>query len=202
MRSDAIVYIIDDDEGIRHSLELLLQSVGKQTKTCTSAQEFLDNYEATKPGCLILDIRMPGMSGLDLQHLLNEQDIQIPTIIITGHGDVPLAVRAMKEGAVDVIEKPFNDQTLLDSLAKAEAKSIEIHETQNSRNRFQENAKQLSPREQEVMNLLIVGKTSKAIAGELNISSKTVDVHRGHIMEKMNVKSVVELARLALNNSK
>ncbi|WP_455374795.1 response regulator transcription factor [Kaarinaea lacus] len=202
MRSDAIVYIIDDDEGIRHSLELLLQSVGKQTKTCTSAQEFLNSYDATKPGCLVLDVRMPGMSGLDLQHLLNEQEIQIPTIIITGHGDVPLAVRAMKEGAVDVIEKPFNDQTLLDSLAKAEAKSIEIHETQSTRTRFQENAKQLSPRELEVMNLLIMGKTSKAIAGELNISSKTVDVHRGHIMEKMNVKSVVELARLALNNSK
>ena len=200
MNSDVTVYIVDDDEAVRHSLELLLQSVGRQIKSFSSALSFLDKYDASKPGCLILDIRMPGMSGLDLQRILKERHIQIPTIIITGHGDVPLAVRAMKEGASDVIEKPFNDQTLLDSLAKAIAKSVDVYKANNSRAKFQENAKLLSTREREVMDLLVLGKASKEIAAELNISSKTVDVHRVHIMDKMGVKTVVELARLSVNN--
>jgi len=201
MRLDVIVYVVDDDEAVRHSLELLLQSVERNVRTFSSAQSFLDNYDSSKPGCLILDVRMPEISGLELQRLLNEKNLRIPTIIITGHGDVPLAVRAMKAGAVDVIEKPFNDQTLLDSIEKAIAKSEEIHRTNNSRVKFQQNIEQLSPREREVMDLLVLGKGSKEIAAELNISSKTVDVHRVHIMDKMGVRSVVELTRLALNNN-
>lgn len=201
MYSDVTIYVVDDDEAIRHSLELLLQSVDKQVKVFDSAQAFLDNYDASKPGCLILDVRMPEMSGLDLQHLLKEKQYQIPVIIITGHGDVPLAVRAMKQGAVDVIEKPFNDQFLLDSIDKATADSAEIHKAHNFRLKFQENTKQLSPREQEIMELLVTGKSSKEIAAQLSISPKTVDVHRVHILKKMGVKTVVELTRLTVDNS-
>lgn len=202
MRSDITVYVVDDDEAVRHSLELLLQSVGRTVKTFASAQNFLDNYDASKPGCLILDVRMPEIGGLELQRMLNEQRISIPTIIITGHGDVPLAVRAMKAGAVDVIEKPFNDQTLLDSIEKATEKSEEIHESNNSRIKYQRNVEQLSPREREVMELLVIGKGSKEIAARLSISPKTVDVHRVHIMEKMGVRTVVELTHLTLHNSR
>lgn len=200
MQTDVTVYIVDDDEAVRHSLYLLMQSVGLMTKCCESARAFLDAYDASKPGCMLLDIRMPEMSGLELQRLLNDEGIQIPVIIITGHGDVPLAVRAMKAGAIDVLEKPFNDQSLLDAINKAVTKSCEVFEGQKDRARFNEHAQHLSPREREIMDLLILGKGSKEIASELGISRKTVDVHRIHIMEKMQVRSVVELARLSLNN--
>ena len=202
MQPDVAVYIVDDDQAVRHSLDLLMQSVGLNAMCFASAQAFLDVYDATKPGCLILDVRMPEMSGLDLQRVLNEKQIQIPVIIITGHGDVPLAVRAMKAGAMDVLEKPFNDQALLDAITKAIEKSSESFEDQNSRVKFQERAEHLSPREREIMDLLILGIGSKKIAGQLGISPKTVDVHRIHIMEKMEVKSVVELARLAVSTKK
>lgn len=202
MRSDVAVYIVDDDEAVRDSLDLLMQSVGLNAKCFASAQTFLDAYDASKPGCLILDVRMPEMSGLDLQRVLNEKQIQIPIIIITGHGDVPIAVRAMKAGAMDVLEKPFNDQNLLDAITKAITKSSEAFEDQFSRDKFKQRAGHLSPREREIMDLLILGNGSKAIAAQLGISSKTVDVHRIHIMEKMEVKSVVELARLAVSAKK
>ena len=202
MKSDVAVYIVDDDEAVRHSLNLLMQSVELHAICFASTQTFLDAYDASKPGCLILDIHMPDMSGLDLQRVLNEKQIQVPIIIITGHGDVPLAVRAMKAGAMDVLEKPFNDQALLDAITKAITKSSESFEDQNTRAKFQGRAEHLSPREREIMDLLILGKGSKKIAAQLGISPKTVDVHRIHIMEKMEVKSVVELARLAVSNKK
>lgn len=200
MQSDVTVYIVDDDEAVRHSLYLLLQSVGLMAKRCESAREFLEVYDASAPGCMLLDIRMPEMSGLELQRLLNDRLIHIPVIIITGHGDVPLAVRAMKAGAMDVLEKPFNDQALLDAINKAVTKSCEAFQGQKMRARLQEHAQHLSPREREIMDLLILGKGSKEIAAELGISRKTVDVHRIHIMEKMQVRSVIELARLTIHN--
>ncbi|MCI0508395.1 MAG: response regulator [Gammaproteobacteria bacterium] len=200
VQTDVTVYIVDDDEAVRHSLSLLMQSVGLTAKCCASARAFLDTYSASSPACLILDIRMPEMSGLDLQRILNDRRIQIPAIIITGHGDVPLAVRAMKAGAMDVLEKPFNDQALLDAINKAVAISIAAYQEQVDRVKFQECAQHLSPREREIMDLLITGKGSKEIATQLGISRKTVDVHRIHIMEKMQVRSVVELARLTLSN--
>jgi len=202
MQTDVTVYIVDDDEAVRHSLFLLIQSVGLLAKSCASANEFLETYDASKPGCLILDVRMPEMSGLDLQRVLNDRHICVPIIIITGHGDVPLAVRAMKAGALDVLEKPFNDQALLDAINKAVKKSSEAHKEQEDRARFQTHAQHLSPREREIMDLLILGKGSKEIAAELGISRKTVDVHRIHIMEKMQVRTVVELARLTFSNDK
>ncbi|WP_455201109.1 response regulator transcription factor [Kaarinaea lacus] len=200
MRSDVAVYIVDDDAAVRDSLDLLMQSVGLNATCFASAQAFLESYDTSKPGCLILDVRMPEMSGLELQRVLNEKKIQLPIIIITGHGDVPIAVRAMKAGAMDVLEKPFNDQALLDAITKAIDKSSEAFEEQNHRVKFQLRAEHLSPREREIMDLLILGKGSKAIAAQLGISSKTVDVHRIHIMEKMEVKTVVELARLAVSS--
>ena len=202
MRSDVAIYIVDDDEAIRDSLNLLMQSVGLSATCFASAHAFLDGYDASKPGCLILDVRMPDMSGLDLQRILNEKQIQIPVIIITGHADVPIAVRAMKAGAMDVLEKPFNDQALLDAITNAITKSNEAFEEQNSRVKLKNRAEHLSPREREIMDLLILGKGSKKIAAQLGISPKTVDVHRIHIMEKMEVKSIVELARLVVSSKK
>ncbi len=196
---DVIVYIVDDDDAVRHSLELLIQSVGLQTKCFSSAQTFLSAYDPVKPACLVLDVRMPEMSGLELQRVLHERQIFVPVVIVTGHGDVPLAVRAMKEGAIEVLEKPFNDQALLDAITEAVATSSKAFKEQVERADFLCRATQLSPREREIMDMLVLGKGSKEIAGQLGISSKTVDVHRIHIMEKMNVKSVVELTRMAVS---
>jgi len=202
MRSDVAIYIVDDDEAIRDSLNLLMESVGLNATCFASANAFLDGYDASKPGCLILDVRMPDISGLDLQRILNERQIQIPIVIITGHGDVPIAVRAMKAGAMDVLEKPFNDQALLDAITNAITKSNEAFEEQNSREKLKNRAEHLSPREREIMDLLILGNGSKKIAAQLGISPKTVDVHRIHIMEKMEVKSIVELACMVVSSKK
>ena len=201
MKSKVIVYIVDDDEAVRHSLGLLLQSVGLLTKSFPSARTFLEDYDAAIPSCLVLDVRMPDMSGLDLQQVLAKKGIHIPTIIITGHGDIPLAVRAMKAGAMDVIEKPFNDQTLLDSVSKAVSSSREIHQQQLARADIQKLMDHLSPREHDILQLLTQGKNSKEIASQLGISPKTVDVHRTHVMEKMRVKTVVQLAKLVVDVS-
>lgn len=200
MPSDPVVYIVDDDAAIRHSLEMLLHSVGHKAKSFASARQFLESFDSSASGCLVLDVRMPEMSGLDLQQMLSDQKIKIPVIIFTGHGDVPMAVRALKDGAVDFIEKPFHDQDLLDSIAKALAMSVEIQQQQSGQSKFLERVSSLSPREKEVMEVLIAGKRCKVIASELGISPKTVDVHRGHILEKMQVKSLVDLVRLSMAN--
>ncbi len=201
MKSGAIVHVVDDDAAVRHSLGLLLHSVGHTAKFYASAQVFLDTVDASGPACLVTDVRMPDMSGLDLQSELRKRKIRMPVIIITGHGDVPLAVRAMKEGAMDVLEKPFNDQVLLDSISKCISRSVEVHRAEQARAAFLRRTDNLSSREREVMDLLLAGKGSKEIASELGISSKTVDVHRAHILEKMQVKSVIELLRLSINHN-
>jgi len=200
MEPDVIVYIVDDDEAARHSLGMLMESVEITAKSYSSAMAFLEDFDSTRPGCLVLDIRMPRMSGLDLQQELNKWGITIPVIFITGHGDVPLAVRAMKDGAMDFFEKPFRDHDLLDSISHALAKSVSAMREEKSHASFLELADNLSPREKEVMAMLVAGKCSKTIASLLGISPKTVHVHRGHIMEKMGVRSVVELVHLATSN--
>lgn len=191
-----IVYIVDDDQAVCHSLSLLVQGVGLDVRTFNSAEDFLTGYDSTRPGCLVVDVRMPGMSGLDLQHKLADQGINLPSIVITGHGDIPMAVDAMKSGVVDFVEKPFRDQLLLDDVQKALQLDAQIRTQTARRSKVDTKAANLTPREEEIMALLANGRSSKTIAYELGISQKTVDFHRAHILEKMGVDSVVELVLL------
>ncbi len=192
----ATVYIVDDDQAVRDSLSWLIESININVKVFSSAQEFLDNYNGDDPGCLIADVRMPGMSGLELQKLLNEKRYTIPMILITGHGDVPMAVRALKNGAVDFIEKPFNDQLLLERvnqcLEKDQHERIEHKDLQSKMSLLAT----LSPREREVLDQVVIGKQNKVIASDLGISNKTVEAHRANVMEKMDVASLADLVAL------
>ena len=197
--SEPTIFVVDDDEVVRQSLSLLIETVGLKVQTYGNAQDFLDDYEPEQPGCLILDVRMPGMSGLELQSKLIAEGINIPVIIISGHGDVPMAVQAIKAGAVDFIEKPFRDQVLLDNIQRAVELDAQARCEQSGRYDVEAKLALLTPREQGVMDLLITGKSNKTVAYELGISQKTVDFHRVHILEKMGVDSVVELVRLVQN---
>jgi FixJ family two-component response regulator len=192
------VYVVDDDPAMRSSLRWLIESVGLTVRTCSSAQEFLRTYQPTDPGCLVLDVRMPGMSGLDLQAELAARKIAIPILIITGYAEVPLAVRAMKAGAFDFIEKPFSDQTLLDRIRAAVAHDEVLRRRQASRADVRQRLNQLTARERDVLNRVVTGKSNKVIASELSLSTKTVEVHRAHVMEKLKADSLAELIRLAL----
>ena len=192
------VFVVDDDQAVRESLALLVQSVGIEAETFASAREFLDTYRPDQRGCLITDIRMPGMSGLELQEQLSSDGVHIPVIVLTGHGDVPAAVRALKGGAVDFVEKPFNPQALLDLVQQAIAKDAEIRELADQEAAVAERMSLLTPREHEVMTLVVVGKANKVIAIELSISERTVELHRGRIMKKMQARSLAELMRAVL----
>ena len=191
-----IVFIVDDDEAICESLRLLIGDIGLEVKTFHSARQFLSEYAPSQPGCLVLDVRMSGMSGLELQAKLHERAIEIPTIIITGHGDVPMAVEALKAGALDFIEKPFRDQVLLDSIQKAVDLDARARRLHKERQDVQSRVQLLTRRESEIMERLVAGKANKSIAYELGISPKTVDFHRANILAKTGVNSVVELVRL------
>jgi two-component system response regulator FixJ len=195
------VFIIDDEKAMRESLKTLMETVGLNAQTCSSADEFLEAYDPKIPGCLVVDVRLPGMSGLELQVKLIEDGIKLPVIIITGHGDVPMAVQAMKMGALNFIEKPFRDQVLLDNIKKAIDLDNQIRNEQHKYLEGKRKLKLLTPREKEIMDLLVTGKPNKAIAFELGISQKTVDFHRANILKKMGVESVVELVRF-LGNSR
>jgi two-component system, LuxR family, response regulator FixJ len=192
------VFVVDDDQAVRKSLDVLIRSVGLKVETYESAQSFLAGCDPERPGCLVLDVRMPGMSGLELQKTLKEQGIGLPVIMITGHGDVPIAVRAMKAGAVEFIEKPFSKQLLLEHIHEAIAQDARQREEQSKQSAIETRLAQLSPRERQVMELVVAGKVSKQIAAELGLSKKTVDVHRAHMMQKMGVESVAELAKQAV----
>jgi two-component system response regulator FixJ len=196
-----IVYVVDDDPAMRSSLRWLIESVGLTVRTCASAQEFLSTYQATDPGCLVLDVRMPGMSGLDLQAELGQRKIHIPILIITGYAEVPLAVRAMKAGAFDFIEKPFSDQTLLDRIRAAVAHDEVLRRRRTARRKIEELLSFLTPREHDVLNRVVTGKSNKVIAFELSLSTKTVEVHRAHVMEKLKADSLADLIRLVLLTS-
>lgn len=191
-----VVFVVDDDEAVCQSLKLLIEDVGLEVRTFSSAPEFLSAHDPEHPGCLVLDVRMAGMSGLELQSRLKELEIEVPTIIITGHADVPMAVEALKAGAIDFIEKPFRDQVLLDSIQRAIERDAQARQVRRERQNVQARIEQLTPREQEIMDLLVLGKTNKAVAFELGISQKTVDFHRANILDKVGVGSVVELVRL------
>lgn len=195
--TDATVYVIDDERDVRDALRMLIKSVGLPVQTFPSALDFLDDYELDQPGCVVADIRMPGMSGLDLQQKLNAMGALIPVIIISGHADVPTAVRAIQEGAVDLLEKPFSDQILLDKIQGAIRKDRErriSHEGQNNLRRLYDS---LTPREREIMAAVLVGKMNKVIAYDLNITTRTVEMHRSHLMEKMEATCLADLLRFA-----
>lgn len=192
------VFVVDDDEAVRDSLRWLVRSVGLEVTTASSAAEFLDRFDPDQPGCVVLDIRMPGMSGLELLTRLQELGATLPVIIITGHGDVPMAVRALKAGAMEFIEKPFNDQVLLDCIHKAIGKDAERRITHQQQRLVAERYQQLTPREREVMTGVVEGLANKEISRQLDISVKTVEAHRARIMEKMQANSLSQLVRLAM----
>ncbi|MHC4292932.1 MAG: response regulator transcription factor [Planctomycetota bacterium] len=193
------VFIIDDEKAMRESLKTLMETVGLNSQTYDSGDKFLAAYDPKIHGCLVVDVRLPGMSGLELQAKLVQEGIRLPVIIITGHGDVPMAVQAMKMGALNFIEKPFRDQVLLDNIQKAIDLDAQIRNEQSKCIESKRKLELLTTREKEILNLLITGKPNKAIAFELGISQKTVDFHRANVLKKMRVESVVELVRLLGN---
>jgi two-component system response regulator FixJ len=191
-----IVYVVDNDQPVCRALGLLIKGVGLDVCTYNSAEDFLAGYDPDRQSCLVVDVRMPGMSGLDLQNQLNEQGINLPTIVVTEHGDIPMAVDAIKAGVVDFMEKPFRSQLLLDNIHKALQLSAQSRSRQAVAADIKTKTSHLTPREKEIMNFLVDGRPSKTIAYELGISRKTVDFHRTHILEKMGVNSVVKLVLL------
>ena len=193
MHHEPIVYIVDDDEAIRSALRMLMKSADLHTVTCASAEEFLKTYKPELPGCLVLDIRMPGMSGLELQKQLLDCHIRVPVVIMSGHSDVTMAVQAMKDGAVDFIEKPFKNEVLLERVKQCVASDVEIRKEQRRHVEAATRLASLTPREREVMELLIQGKRNKTIASDLGISNRTVEAHRAKIMEKMHAHSLSEI---------
>ncbi len=191
------VFVVDDDKAVRNSLRWLIESVGLAVETFGSAREFLSAYDPECPGCLVADVRMPGMSGVELQAVLVERSVQIPVIFISGHGDVPMAVRAMKAGAEDFIEKPYSDQLLLDRIQQVIRVDAERRREARRRNEAHERYGLLTARERQVMDLVVDGRANKQIASQLNLSQKTIEVHRSQVMKKLQVQNVPDLVRIA-----
>jgi len=198
MTNEPTVFVVDDDQAMRSSLKWLIESVGMKVRTYGSADEFLGSYYPGRAGCLLLDVRMPGMSGLELQEHLARREIQLPVIIITGHGDVAMAVKAMKAGAVDFIEKPFNDEALLGSIRNALDYGERQRALQFQRSEIAARLAELTPREHEVMDMVTEGRSNREIATALGVSAKTVEAHRARVMDKMRAASLAELVRMAL----
>jgi FixJ family two-component response regulator len=196
-RDSAVVYVVDDDEAVRDSLKLLLESVDLQCRTYASATEFLEDHDADQHSCLVADIRMPGMSGLDLQDELKRRGSTIPILFITGHGDVPMAVDAMKSGALDFIQKPFRDQDLLDRIHQALERDEERREGNRETAEIRDRVARLTGRETEVMHRVVQGQANKVIALDLGVSQRTVEIHRARVMQKMGARSLAELVRMA-----
>ena len=193
----AVVYIVDDDEAVRDSLKLLLESVDLSCQTYASATDFLEKHDPEQHSCLVADIRMPGMSGLDLQDELNSRSSTIPILFITGHGDVPMAVDAMKSGALDFIQKPFRDQDLLDRIHQALEQDEEQREANRELAEIRGRMGRLTARETEVMHRVVQGQANKVIALDLGVSQRTVEIHRARVMQKMGARSLAELVRMA-----
>ena len=197
-KSPPMVFVADDDLSVRKGLERLIKSVGLKVETFASAEEFLQRRPYREgPSCLVLDVRMPGLSGIDLQNELTRKDIFLPIIFITGHGDIPMSVKAMKNGAVDFLPKPFDDKTLLSAIDRAIDKDVERRKEHAEKAKIQRRVNTLTPREYEVLRWVITGMLNKQIASQLKVTEKTIKVHRGRLMQKMQVVSVAELVRLA-----
>lgn len=195
--TEATVFIVDDDAPLRKSLRNLIRSVGLRVELFASAQEFLQSRQPDAPSCLVLDVRMPGLSGLDLQKQTSDAGLEIPIIFITGHGDVPMTVRAMKAGAVEFLTKPFRDQDLLDAIQQALEQSRKAREQQAATKQLRQRFALLTPREREVMERVVAGLLNKQIGAELGTSETTVKIHRHQVMEKMGAGSLPELVRMA-----
>ena len=198
MSPEPTVFIIDDDQEVREAIELLMDSVGLQAQSFDSAQSYLDGFDPSLPGCIVLDVRMKGMSGLDLQQRLSAEPLHPPIIVITGHGDVPMAVRAVKSGAVDFIEKPFNDQVLLDAVHRAFEQDGERRGQASRLADIQERLQRLTSREREILEQVVAGKRNKVIAADLGITQSTVEAHRAKVMEKLEARSLSDLMRMML----
>ena len=194
---DSIVYVIDDDPSIREAISSLIRSVGMSVQAFGSAKEFLASTRPNAPACLVLDVRMPGLSGLELQRELTEAGINIPIIFITGHGDIPMSVRAMKAGAMEFLTKPFRDQDLLDAIEQAIDRDRELRKQQAGIADLRDCFERLTPREREVMELVVAGLLNKQIAVRLGISEITVKLHRHQVMEKMKANSLADLVRMS-----
>ncbi len=192
------VFIVDDDEAVRGALRLLMKSVGHEAKTFDSGDEFLASCSSGVSGCLILDIRMPGMSGLELQEKLQQQGVNIPIIFITGHGDVPMAVQAMKHGAMEFLQKPFREQDLVDLVSQALEQNENSHKLALQSTEIEPRIAKLTPRERQIMDMIVQGNANKVIAIDLGVSQRTVETHRTRIMRKMQARSLAELVRMAV----
>jgi two-component system response regulator FixJ len=198
MPAQPTVYVIDDDDGLRTSMRWLLESVGLAVQTFSSGQEFWAVYEPEGTGCLVLDVRMPSMNGLDLQEELARRRIDLPVIVVTGYGEVNMAVRAMRAGAFDFIEKPFSEQVFLDRVWRAIRQHAESRQERAQLAVFRSLLERLTRREREVMRLVVAGKSNKEIAQELGLSSKTIEIHRSQVMKKTESKSLADLIRIGL----
>ncbi|MCB1751489.1 MAG: response regulator transcription factor [Gammaproteobacteria bacterium] len=199
MNDQASVFVVDDDREVRDALQLLMESVGLPVECFESAHDYLERFNPEKPGCLLLDVRMPGMSGLDLQARLAKERLCPPIIIVTGHGDVPMAVRAVQAGAMNFIEKPFNDQALLDSVHRAIEKDAQQRGDVSRLAEIEGRFAKLTPREREVLKLVVAGRRNKLIAADLGVSQSTVEAHRARVMEKMEADTLSELMRMMLS---
>jgi len=196
--SSAKVFIVDDDQAVRNSLRLLFKTVNIDAITFESGDAFLHEYDGDWQGCVVLDIRMPGTSGLEVQKILQERGNNLPVIFITGHGDVPMAVEAMQRGAFDFVQKPFRDQELVDRVSQALNQNQEMQEAALYRRQVRNCYAELTPREKEVMECVVKGQANKVIAMDLDVSQRTVEIHRARVMEKMRARSLADLVRMAL----
>ena len=194
---EPIVYIVDDDLSVRRSTQRLIQSAGMKVQTFISAREFLKSPRSEGPACLVLDVRMPGLSGMDLQRELTQSGTHIPIIFITGHGDIPMSVRAMKAGAVEFLTKPFRSHCLLEAVRAAIERDRSAHKARTEIGELRRRYEHLTPREREVMALVVAGQLNKQVAGELSTTERTIKFHRAHIMQKMGAESLADLVRMA-----